>query len=76
MTGPADDPAGRADGDAAHRPGLPVAPGMCAACQYASVKDTRRGTTYLRCTRASWDDRLARYPRLPVTWCPGFAQLS
>jgi hypothetical protein len=27
---------------------------------------------YLRCTRASWDDHLARYPCLPVTHCAGF----
>jgi hypothetical protein len=43
-----------------HRP--PVEPGLCADCAYASVKDTRRGTTYLRCTRASWDSSLVRYP--------------
>ena len=54
-----------------HRP--PVEPGLCADCAYASVKDTRRGTTYLRCTRASWDSSLVRYPRLPVTTCAGFA---
>jgi hypothetical protein len=56
----------------AGRPQLPVDPGLCAACRHASVKETRRGTVYLRCTRASWDDRLTRYPRLPVSECPGF----
>jgi AcrR family transcriptional regulator len=55
-------------------PSLPVDPGLCGACEYASVKDTRRGTTYLRCTRASWDSRLVKYPRLPVTTCVGFAR--
>jgi hypothetical protein len=53
-------------------PELPVEPGLCGTCQHASVKGTNRGTTYLRCTRASWDDRLPRYPSLPVTRCPGF----
>jgi hypothetical protein len=53
-------------------PVLPVKPGLCGECLHASVKGTNRGTAYLRCTRASWDDRLARYPSLPVTGCVGF----
>jgi hypothetical protein len=52
---------------------LPVDAGMCGNCRYAAVKATRRGTAYLRCTRAAWDDRLVRYPRLPVSECAGFA---
>jgi propionyl-CoA synthetase len=43
-------------------------------CRYAAVKGTNRGTVYLRCTRASWDDRLVKYPRLPVRDCAGFAR--
>ena len=57
----------------AYPPGLPVDAGLCGACRFASVKTTHRHTTYLRCTRAAWDDRLARYPRLPVSDCVGFA---
>jgi propionyl-CoA synthetase len=53
-------------------PALPVAPGLCGDCRYAARNTTRRGPTYLRCTRATWDDRLVRYPRLPVTACVGF----
>jgi hypothetical protein len=52
--------------------GLPVEAGLCGACRHASVKSTNRDTTYLRCTRSAWDDRLARYPRLPVSDCVGF----
>jgi hypothetical protein len=52
---------------------LPVDPGLCAGCQHASVNATRRGTAYLRCTRASWDAQLPKYPRLPVTDCRGYA---
>lgn len=55
------------------KPVLPVEPGLCAECRHASVKSTNRGTAYLRCTRASWDNRLVRYPALPVTSCAGFA---
>jgi hypothetical protein len=51
---------------------LPVPPGLCGECAYAARNATRRGTTYLRCTRAAWDDRLVRYPRLPVSVCVGF----
>ena len=52
---------------------LPVDPGLCGRCRHALVKETHRGTAYLRCGRAAWDDRLVRYPRLPVTDCEGFA---
>lgn len=52
---------------------LPVDPGMCGDCRHALVKETNRGTAYLRCGRAAWDDRLVKYPRLPVTECEGYA---
>jgi len=47
-------------------------PGLCGSCRHAKGNLTRRGTAYLRCLRAEWDDRLVRYPRLPVLECPGF----
>jgi len=47
-------------------------PGLCRDCRHAKINETRRGTAYLRCTRAEWDDRLVRYPRLPVSECAGF----
>jgi hypothetical protein len=46
--------------------------GLCASCMHAKLNVTRRDTAYLRCTRAEWDDRLPRYPRLPVLECVGF----
>lgn len=49
----------------------PVPPGLCGECRHALRNTTRRGTTYLRCGRAAWDDRLVRYPRLPVLRCVG-----
>lgn len=52
--------------------GLGAPLGLCGRCRHPSLNTTKRGTTYLRCTRAKWDDRLTRYPRLPVLHCPGF----
>lgn len=46
--------------------------GLCGDCVHATVNRTRRGTAYLRCLRAAWDERMTRYPRLPVTTCVGF----
>jgi hypothetical protein len=59
--------------DAAWRK-LGSAPGLCGACRHAKLNETRRGTAYLRCTRAAWDATLPRYPRLPVAQCTGFEQ--
>ena len=51
---------------------LGAAPGLCASCQHAKLNATNRGTAYLPCTRAAWDSRLPRYPRLPVLECDGY----
>jgi hypothetical protein len=51
---------------------LDAEPGLCGACRHAKLNETRRGTAYLRCTRAAWDSTLSRYPRLPVTQCEGY----
>ena len=51
---------------------LGAEPGLCRICQHPKLNETRRGTVYLRCTRAAWDTSLPRYPRLPVAECPGF----
>jgi len=51
---------------------LGASAGLCAGCTHPKLNVTRRGTAYLRCLRAEWDDRLVRYPRLPVLGCVGF----
>ncbi len=51
---------------------LGAAPGLCVTCRHARLNQTRRGTAYLRCGRSAWDERLVRYPRLPVIECAGF----
>jgi hypothetical protein len=53
---------------------LPVDPGQCRDCRHALVKETNKGTAYLRCGRAAWDPKLVRYPRLPVAGCEGYEQ--
>jgi hypothetical protein len=53
-------------------PATGPATGLCARCCHAKLNHTRRGTSYLRCLRAAWDERLVRYPRLPVLSCPGW----
>jgi hypothetical protein len=55
-------------------PRLGADPGLCTSCRHGKVNATRRGTAYLRCLRAEWDDRLVRYPRLPVLSCPGYEE--
>lgn len=52
-----------------------VNPGLCAQCVFVRVNRTRRTTTYVRCTRATWDERLVKYPRLPVVSCVGYENL-
>ena len=54
---------------------LGAEPGLCVSCRHAKLNETRRGTAYVRCTRAVWDSRLPRYPRLPVADCAGFERL-
>jgi len=57
-------------------PSLEVDPGLCLQCAFVRVNRTRRGTTYIRCTRATWDERLVKYPRLPVISCVGYQDRS
>ena len=55
---------------------LGAQPGLCRTCEHAKLNQTRRGTAYLRCTRAEWDPALTRYPRLPVTECTGYERIA
>lgn len=56
------------------RPKLGADPGLCWTCRHSRFNETRRGTAYVRCTRAAWDARMPRYPRLPVVVCAGYEQ--
>ena len=46
--------------------------GLCAACRYARVVQSARGSTFYLCHLAETDPRFARYPRLPVLRCAGY----
>jgi hypothetical protein len=46
--------------------------GLCAACRYARVVQSARGSTFYLCRLAEVDPRFAKYPRLPVLRCTGF----
>jgi hypothetical protein len=51
------------------------AAGLCALCRHAGVVRTDRGGRFVRCALSDTDDRFARYPVLPVRWCPGVSNL-
>ena len=46
--------------------------GLCAECKHARVQRNARGSEFWRCLRAETDARFERYPRLPVSQCPGY----
>jgi hypothetical protein len=51
---------------------VPVSAGLCAQCLHSRAIVTRRGSTFVLCEASLTDDRLARYPRLPVLRCHAF----
>ena len=56
----------------AHNP-APEA-GLCARCLHVRCIRTDKGTVYFMCRAAGQDDRLSKYPRLPVLECHAFAE--
>jgi hypothetical protein len=48
--------------------------GLCGHCINARIIETQRGSTFLRCQLSFTDPRFAKYPRLPVRICSGYAQ--
>jgi len=52
---------------------LPPA-GLCDRCRHQKVVRNTRGSSFSLCARAREDDRYPKYPRLPVTRCPGFEE--
>lgn len=50
----------------------PPPPGLCGVCRWARCVRSARGSVFYLCTRSRQDPHWPKYPRLPVTRCPGF----
>ena len=49
--------------------------GLCDSCAYQRLVNNTRGSTFSLCNRSKDEpERYPRYPRLPVTACPGFSR--
>jgi hypothetical protein len=54
----------------------PTNPGLCADCTHAQQITSDRGSTFVQCQLSFTDSRFAKYPRLPVLICSGYARRS
>jgi hypothetical protein len=45
--------------------------GLCDTCVHQRLVTTTRGSSFSLCERSRTDPAYPRYPRLPVTACPG-----
>jgi hypothetical protein len=53
----------------------PPAAGLCDACRHQQIVPNTRGSVFSLCRRSRTEpERFPRYPRLPVTACPGFQE--
>ena len=51
----------------------PLGAGLCNACVHQQLVRTTRGSVFSLCRRSRDEpERFPRYPRLPVTACPGY----
>jgi hypothetical protein len=48
--------------------------GLCASCKNSRRIESQRGSEFWLCQLSATDPRFAKYPRLPVLSCPGYAQ--
>jgi DNA-3-methyladenine glycosylase I len=46
--------------------------GLCDSCRHQRVVRNTRGSSFSLCRRSTEDERFPRYPRIPVTSCPGY----
>jgi hypothetical protein len=49
----------------------PPESGLCDTCLHRRLVPNTRGSVFSLCERSRSDPRFPRYPRLPVTACPG-----
>jgi len=50
--------------------------GLCTDCLYARKVESERGSVFILCNLSLTDSRFAKYPRLPVLACDGYAKKS
>lgn len=50
--------------------------GLCNDCRHAKRVTSARGSVFFLCGLHDSDPRFAKYPRLPVVRCPGYARES
>lgn len=60
-------------GDAKGYPGGNLTAGLCDSCAHQRLIATDRGSRFTLCELSKSDDRFAKYPRLPVVSCLGYA---
>jgi len=48
--------------------------GLCADCVNAQRMQSSKGSVFLFCALSKTDPRFAKYPRLPVLSCSGYAR--
>jgi len=48
--------------------------GLCADCVHSQRVESSRGSVFFLCELSRTDARFARYPRLPMLVCAGYAQ--
>jgi hypothetical protein len=50
--------------------------GLCGDCVHSRMITSDRGSTFVQCQLSFSDSRFAKYPRLPVLNCSGYAKRS
>jgi hypothetical protein len=48
--------------------------GLCETCQHCKKVGSARGSIFRLCLMHDRDPRFAKYPRIPVLQCPGYAK--
>ena len=47
--------------------------GLCSECAHARSVESARGSVFMLCERSASEPAYAKYPRLPMLDCPGYA---
>jgi len=54
----------------------PTNQGLCGECIHERIIQSDRGSMFVQCQLSFTDPRFAKYPRLPVLTCGGYAKKS